>query len=421
MIIGRLVSLSGRRLLATLAALGWIGILSLTALADALPDSTWIQLQPLPGQGSTALFALAVDPSNNQVVIAANSQGSLLRSAAGGTAWTTVHAGKTAVNTVTFSPYTARLVLAGTRGGGALVSRDAGATWSNAAGLDGRNVRVFAFALDLIAAGTDHGVYTSADGRAWSPSALTNRSIGALAVVAIHEPVRLVAGSDTQAAGGTLPLYESLDGGATWKQFSPPISGTMTVRLAAGPLPPTGNVRPLLIGTNTGLFASSDNGTSFNPLSGGGLLPTTDYTQVAFVTSHYDRFYAASDGGGSKSGGLWRTGDGGRTFTSMQPPQSSVTALAVSNDEQPTLYVATFQPSNHAVSLWVYHDTGASPTGPPATPSTLASGARNSHTPGDSRLAQLLSSPQLPYVGLGLGALAVILTAIAAHLRGRYR
>ena len=105
----------------------------------------------------------------------------------------------------------------------------------------------------------------------------------------------------------------------------------------------------------------------------------------------------------------------------MQPPQSSVTALAVSNDEQPTLYVATFQPSNHAVSLWVYHDTGASPTGPPATPSTLASGARNSRTPGDSSLAQLLSSPQLPYVGLGLGALAVILTAIAAHLRGRYR
>jgi hypothetical protein len=34
---------------------------------------------------------------------------------------------------------------------------------------------------------------------------------------------------------------------------------------------------------------------------------------------------------------------------------------------------------------------------------------------------QILSSPQLPYIGLGLGALAVVLAAAAAHMRGRYR
>lgn len=419
MIIGRLVSLPGRRLLATLAVLAWVGIASGNALAASLPDSTWVQIQPLPGQGRTALFALAVDPSNNQVVLAANSQGTLSRSVNGGATWTSVHAGTIPVNFVSFDPNTPRLVLAGTRGSGALVSRDGGATWSKAGGLDGRNVRVVAFALSMVAAGTDRGVYTSVDGVAWTPSGLGNQSISALAVQAIHEPVRLIAGTDAPASGGTLPLYQSLDGGATWKQSNPPLSGTMTVRLTAGPLPATGNVRPLLVGTNTGLFASSDNGATFSPLSGGGLLPTTDYTQAGFITTHHDRFYAASDGGGSNGGGLWRTSDAGQTFASLQPPQPSVTALAVSNDEQPTLYVATFQPSTHAATLWAYHDTGGTPVGPPATPT--ASSARIFHGSENSTLAQILASPQLPYVGLGLGALAVILTAIAAHVRGRYR
>src|SRR2546430_1107302 len=123
----------------------------MAAAAAALPDSTWVGLPSLPDQPRSALFALAVDPSNNQVVIA-----------------------------------------------------------------------------------------------------------GDLAVEATHEPVRFAAGSDAQPSSGGLPLYQSLDGGLTWNTFPPPISGTITVRLAAGPLPPTGNVRPLLAGTNSGLFNSKD-------------------------------------------------------------------------------------------------------------------------------------------------------------------
>jgi photosystem II stability/assembly factor-like uncharacterized protein len=280
---------------------------------------------------------------------------------------------------------------------------------------------VFAFSLTGLFAGTDHGVYTSSDGVAWSQTSLGNRSIDALAVEAIHAPVRLVAGSDSQAAGGSLPLYQSVDGGATWTTMTPAISGAIVVRLAAGPLPPTGNVRPLLVGTNTGLFLSTDNGATFNPLSGGTLLPTTDYTQTDFIADHYDRFYAASDGGGSRSGGLWRTDDGGQNFRSLQPPHPSVTAVAVSSDEDPTLYVATFQPSSHVPFLWSYHDTGGSPQGPAVTASPAASGARTTHAGHASWFGDLVSSPELPYIGLGFGALAVVMTAIVAHLRGRSR
>jgi hypothetical protein len=419
-IIGRLVSLFCRRLAATSVALWVIAIASVVALANALPDSTWVALGALPHQGRTAIFALAVDPSNNQVLLAGSSDGSILKSANGGATWSVVHAGKSVVTTIAYSQYTSGFVLAGTRGGGAFVSRDGGTTWSTAVGLEGRIVHAFAFSLTIVAAGTDKGVYVSPDGSSWTQSTLSNRSVDAIAVEAIHAPVRLVAGSDTQVSG-SLPLYQSLDSGASWTTFAPPIAGATVVKLDAGSLPATGNVRPLVVGTNTGLFLSSDNGANFVPLSGGALLPTTDYTQVAFITDHFDRFYAASDGGGSKSGGLWRTDDGGQNFRSLLPPQPSVTALAVSNDEDPVLYVAIFQPSTHTASLWTYHDTGGSPQGPSSSETPAASGARASHPGSASLLQQILDAPELPYVGLGLGALAVVLTAVVAHFRSRYR
>jgi hypothetical protein len=282
-------------------------------------------------------------------------------------------------------------------------------------------VRAFGFALNLVAAGTDRGVYVSPDGFTWTPSGLSDRNINALAVEAIHAPVRLVAGGDSQGTAGILPLFQSTDGGATWTQLNPPISGTIAVRLVAGPLPPQGDIRPLIAGTNTGLFASTDNAETFTPLSGGGLLPTTDYTQVSFITGHPDRFYAASDGGGSGSGGLWRTSDSGRTFTSLEPPDSSITALAVSNDESPTLYVASFRPADHGASLWVYHDTGGTPVHPPVPPTPVVSGSRTAVAAGGSKLLDFLAWPQLPYVALGAAALLLILTAAVAHLRARHR
>lgn len=420
MIIGRLVSLLSRRLAATAATL-WVLETAAVGVAAAQPaDSTWATIRPVPHQGRTAVFALAVDPTNNQALVAANSEGSLFRSGNGGASWTQVHAARAAVTTIAFDPYSTSLVLAGTVGGGALVSRDGGGTWTAAAGLEGRSVRAFGFALALIAAGTDRGVFLSADGSSWSASTLT-QSINAVAVEAIHAPVKLIVGGDAQGAGGNLPLYQSADAGTTWTQLNPPITGTIAVTLAAGPLPPTGNARPLILGTNTGLFASADNGSSFSALSGGALLPATDYTEVRFIADHHDRFYAASDGGGSATGGLWRTDDSGQTFRSLKPPEPSVTALTVSNDDQPTLYVATFKPATHVASLWIYHDTGGDPQGPPGSAPAVASESRGPTPDGDSWLAKTVGSPQLPYIVLGVGALMVLFIAMVAHLRGRVR
>ena len=421
-IIGRLVSLPGPRLLATLVALWVVTFAAMVVLADGPPPSTWVPLKPLPHQGRSAIFALAVDPTNNQVLIAGNSEGALLRSADGASTWTSVHSGKFVVTAIVFSPVKAGFVLAGTRGGGALVSQDDGATWSATTGLEGRIVHAFGFSMTVVAAGTDKGVYISQDGTSWSPSGLSNRSIDALAVPAIHVPVRFLAASDAPLSAGSVPLFQSLDGGATWSPSSPAVSGAYIVKLTAGPLPPTGATRPVIAGTNAGLFASTDNGVTFLPLSGGSTLPATDYTQIAFITDHYDRFYAASDGGGSGAGGLWRTNDGGATFLSLVPPMRSITALAVSNDESPFLYVATFRPSDHVAALWLYRDTGGTPQGPLGSPTPAASGSRSAGgaSSGSSWL-DIVTSSKTPYIGLGVGALALIMLAVVAHLRGRRR
>ena len=419
MIILEFVPLPARRLLATVAALWFIAVAAAGASADEIPDSTWVALASLPSQARSPIFGLAVDPSNNQSVFAGNSQGAILHSANGGATWVTSHTGTAPVGTIAFSPFKGGLVLAGTRGEGALESGDGGATWHPVNGLNGRSVLVFGFALTTMFAGTDRGVYASTDGVTWTQSGLGGSNIDAIAVEAIHDPIRLLAGGDSQGAGSSLVLYQSVDAAATWTQLTPAINGTIATSMVSGPLPPTGNVRPLLVCTNTGLFASADNGTSFNPLSGGNLLPSTDFIAATFITDHYNRFYAASDGGGG-AGGLWRSDDGGTNFRSLDPPQPSVTALAVSNDESPTLYVATFRPSDHRPFLWTYHDTGAPPQQPPASPAASGSRVRPPSAPA-SRLQDLLALPQLPYIALGIGALAVILTAAIVHLRSRYR
>ncbi len=182
-------------------------------------------------------------------------------------------------------------------------------------------------------------------------------------------------------------------------------------------------MRPLVAGTNAGLFISTDNGTTFTPLSGGDLLPSTDYTQIAYVTDHYDRFYVASDGGGSRSGGLWSTRDNGQHFTSLVPPIPSITALAVSNDEAPILYVATFRASDHTPALWAFHDTGAPPQGPftGVTPSASASRVGPHKGTGPFEFLRVLSNSQTPYIALGAVALLVLLLAAISHFRGSRR
>jgi len=389
------------------------------ALADAPPPSTWAPLTPLPEKPGSPLFALAVSPADSQLVLAGTSTGTIYRSADGGATWRVARSGLgRGVLTLNFSPFKPGLVMAGTRGAGAWRSTDGGATWTQAPGLEKVSARAFGFARSLMAAGTDHGVFLARDS-AWAPAGLNQLSVDALAVAAVSDPSRLLVGADSSSAGETLPLYQSDDGGTSWSPIGAALGGSLVVAsLAAGPLPPQKDVRPLLLGTNAGLFVSVDNGTSWTPLTGGGALPATDYNQVAFVRDRYDRFYVASDGGATDLGGLWFTGDGGQHFTSLKAP-GPVTALAVSNDDQPTLYVATFRPADHAFVIWTYKDNGGEPKGPYTGVPPLATGGQPGpgNRAGTPAWTQLLAGPEAPYLAVGVLSLAVLCLAVVAYVR----
>src|SRR4029077_1333065 len=107
----------------------------------------------------------------------------------------------------------------------------------------------------------------------------------------------------------------------------------------------------------------------------------------------------------------------------LVPPISSITALAVSNDEAPILYVATFRASDHTPALWAFHDTGGPPQGPfmGVTPSASASRVGPRNHGGPFEFLRVLSNSQTPYIALGVVALLVLLLAAISHFRGSRR
>lgn len=393
------------------------------AQAATASDNTWTALAALPQAQDHPLLALATDPADGRVVLAGTAGGEIYRSADGGQSWRLARNGLgRGVAALSFSPFRPGFVLAGTRGSGIWRSADGGLSWQPQPGTESRSARAFSFTKTLALAGTDQGVLVSHDLGSWTASGLSQVTVSALAASAVNEPMRLVAGGDSSRGSEALPLFTSADGGQSWAPVTGNQAGSsMVAMLAAGPLPAQQTVRPLLLGTNTGLFLSNDNGSSWQQVTGGGALPATDFTSAAFVTTHAERFYVASDGGASQLGGLWSSGDSGGHVSSLNAPVPSVTALAVTDDETPTLYLATFRGGDHSVMLWAYRDGGGQPRGPAAVPSAAA-GAQARTVNGSPRtsrpwIAGLLTGPEAPYLVLGLAALLVLMIAGVTHFR----
>ncbi len=392
--------------------------------AVPFPDSTWMQLGTLPDKLDSPVFALAVDPNSAATLLAGTQLGSIYRSADYGLTWKLVRKdlGR-GILTLAYNPYKRDVVMAGTRGGGAWKSTDGGQTFNPVAGPAALSVRAFGFAKTLTAAATDRGVVAGGDTTPWAIVGLEKLRVSSLAIAAVNDPAKIVAGGDSTSGGEPMPIYNSLDGARTWSLLAGALGGsTMVASLTAGPLGPKGDIRTLVMGTNSGLFASIDNGASWLPLTGGGVLPVTDFTAAAFVTTHTERFYVASDGGGSERGGLWMTADSGQHFTPLASPLSAVTALAVSNEEQPMVYTATFRPADHAVMLWALHDVGAQPQQPPSgvPPAVVTAAAGPAKVPAAASqqwLRVLLAGPEAPYLAIGSAAVVILVLAGFAYVR----
>ena len=410
---------------AVLAGCGAVGA-GLAALA-AGPNDTWTPAGVLGERLTSPVFALAVDPADGRRVLAGTASGAIYLSADGGASWRSVRRGSGhAVLALAFDPARRDAILAGTSGAGIWRSGDAGQSWQSQPGTDSRTVRAFAFLDTAVLAAGDEGMLSSRDGGGqWSGAGLPQVRVSALAVLpAGARNGTVVAGGDATRGGDPLPLFSSADGGRTWAPVPVAVSGgvvggsSMVAALAGGPAPRQGG-GPLLVGTNTGLYVTRDQGGSWQKLTGGDV-PDTDVSSLATAPRHADRVYIASDGGGSSQGGLWVSPDAGGHFSSLAAPVPGVTAVAVSGDDSPALIVATFRAADHAVALWTYRDTGGQPKGPAAAPSPRTARPAGGAAPasrGGFPLADVVARPETPYLVLGLAALALVVLAAVVSLR----
>jgi len=235
--------------------------------------NTWT-LTPGPFGDSLEIGSMAVDPANDQVVLAGTNSGVYL-STNGGNTWNEVLAG-TATG-VLFDPYNGNRAYAAVEGNGVYVSTNAGAAWS----------------------------YDNGKGS----GALPASNAGRIAVaISRSNPSTLFAGIANPTTGSLLGLYKTTNGGSSWTELtSAPDYCTpycwYTNVVAVDPV----NPQVVFIG------GSDEPGTLYQSLNGG-----ATWTNVAvggnLVELHEDHHALAfSANGGTlyvgNDGGVWSATD----------------------------------------------------------------------------------------------------------------
>jgi photosystem II stability/assembly factor-like uncharacterized protein len=328
-------------------------------------------------------FSIAVDPYDANTVYTAAS--AIQVSHDGGTTFTDITGPIFGVAFgMILNPHNPLELFVGTTGGGGYHSNDGGASWT-ALSIDDT---VWSWAIDsvdgTVYAGSNHGVFKSADG---GHSFVLAGSPGNGIVYALAK-----SGTNLYAGTGGGGFWVSTDKGATWtntgiaKGIGLSLNTDSEGNVYAGTNFEGAFVRPIqvssfrtsswhaiawdkirncncqnghaiaidpnddehiLFTTNDGgLLASKDGGDSWSVLSATGL-GARPPRSIGFDPRNPKRIYV----GGYTGNGFWRTSDGGRTWTrSFFGPPNVYTTQPVVDPIDGTVYVAT-------LSMGVYKST----------------------------------------------------------------
>jgi Uncharacterized protein related to plant photosystem II stability/assembly factor len=221
-----------------------------------------------------------------------------------------------------------------------------------------------------------NGVYKSTDaGRTWSNIGLhDSQYIGAI-VVDPHDANRvLVAAQGGRAGGrggraaapessGDRGVYRTTDGGRTWARVLPADGSAGASDLYYDFADPQIVYASLFAGpggTGTGVFKSADGGLTWQPVGGRGLPDGTRIAALAVSSgTHGKRLYALLGGGRGGARGLFRSDDGGDTWTQGAQQLASAGGKIYADPQNPdvmylmgtSIYRST-DGGRHVASYW---------------------------------------------------------------------
>lgn len=360
------------------------------------------------GPGGGTVRALAVDPSDPQLVLAV-TDGGVYRSADAGASWAWVAPGGCCVGAVAFDPARPWRVLAGSRGSLRL-SEDRGRTWTEVLAGDDLYAKHIAFAGRATVFAVEKGSrlqWSRDGGRTWEVNPLERDGISGLAtdprrperVYALlfeglwesrdggltwsgaYDPDRFfppVPGSpgsydygvavaiapsrpDTVYVAKDLAFYRSVDGGRGWQRFPVPPSPYQPLRLAVDPREPS----TVYAATAAGARVSRDGGATWSsvnqglPLDSQGRLGVAD---VAIDPSRPEVLYAGLAGvpgeGVVQDLGIARSSNGGRRWSLGTQDGLSAARFGLVRAGERGVYYVTLNPIDLSFSFTRAFRTG---------------------------------------------------------------
>jgi len=256
-------------------------------ISGFMATTTWQQT----GVISDVVLALAIDPTNSQIIYAGSHASGIFKSSNGGGSWSAINTGLSSmvVNSLAIDPTNNQNIYAGT-GSGVFQSIDGGGTWSVLNnGLGGTNV----LSLAIDPAGT---VYA-----------------GAWATPSVY---KLYKGNNFWSLGGDLPV---------------PLNVAASINSLA--IDPT-NSQNVYAATTNGLYQTTNAGGSWSVVNNG-YLASAWLTALSIDSTGV--VYAGADNPGNS---VYQSTNGGGTWTSINNglTNQSVLALAIDPTNRQTIY-----------------------------------------------------------------------------------
>lgn len=308
----------------------------------------WTKLRGIPGTHRRT-HVIAQDPRDAETIFAGTTLG-LFKSPDGGRSW--LHLSTEQVNWMVFDPQDARTLYLASEFAGILKSRDSGQTFAamnrgfanhSLTQITGSGTQLYA---SSIYEGRHGGVFRSVDGGLdWTlcadEEALAGRNLTSL--VAVPSRKDAATRPDLLFAASADDVLKSVDGGKTWSRLA------IQPKASAGHPPQHfGRIRiqslqvvqldklVLFAGTQSGLFRSSDAGSSWERLNTAGIAGVP--VLAIYAPPRGDSRLAVRT-----AGGLFLSEDGGRTWRLAALPGSDyyLYDLALPMDRDQPILAAT--------------------------------------------------------------------------------